>query len=475
MSSMKTLFESEPIVVNLGLKEFAGNLAERGYEVTHVEWKPPAGGDDELVRLLQKLRPLAGQIDEANRTAVERMFAVNPVLTEIARAGDVVPGLDDYTILHAGPPTSWEQMCGPLKGAVLGAILFEGWAATLEEAENLAFSGKIRFDSCHHHSAVGPMTGVLPPSMPVFVVKDRASGGVAFASLNEGLGKVLRFGANGVEVLERLAFMRDELMPFLDTLVRMAGGIDVKPIVSQALQMGDECHNRNKASSALLLKELVPHVPRVDMPVEAVERCLSFVSSNEHFFLNLSMAAAKVTMDAARDVDFSTLVTAMTRNGTDFGISVSGLGNCWFTARAKDVDGLFFPGYGPEDANPDMGDSTITETSGIGGFAMAGAIPIVKFVGGTSEDALRFTRSMYGITVAENSAYGLPALNFRGTPTGIDIRKVIALDELPVLNTGIAHKEAGIGQIGAGVARAPHECFVKALRAFVNEYVSEGE
>jgi hypothetical protein len=364
-------------------------------------------------------------------------------------------------------------MCGPLKGAVLGAILFENWASNLDEAEHLAASGGIRFDSCHHHNAVGPMTGVLPPSMPVFVVRDRASDRVAFASLNEGLGKVLRFGANGTEVLERLAFMRDELSPFLDQLVRAAGGIDVKPIVSQALQMGDECHNRNKASSALLLRELVPHVPRLNMPTDVVERCLSFVASNEHFFLNLSMAAAKVTMDAARGVELSTVVTAMTRNGTDFGISVSGLGDRWFTASADDVEGLFFPGYGPEDANPDMGDSTITETSGIGGFAMAGAIPIVKFVGGSSEDALRFTRSMYAITVAENTAYGLPALNFRGTPTGIDIRKVIERDELPVLNTGIAHKEAGVGQIGAGVVRAPQQCFVEALAAFVSHASAE--
>ncbi len=475
MNSMQTLFDSQPVVINAGLREFADNLRDRGYGALHVEWKPPAGGDEKLYSLLRSLKPLSEQIDAANREAVDRILAADPVLTGIRTAGDVVPGLTGKTIFHAGPPISWERMCGPLKGAVIGAILFEGWASDVAEAERLASSGDVKFDSCHHHDAVGPMTGVLPPSMPVFVVDDRTSGKRAYASLNEGLGKVLRFGANGPEVLERLAFMRDELRPFLNELVERAGGVDVKPIVSQALQMGDECHNRNKAASALLLRELVPHVPALDFAPEIVQRCLSFVASNEHFFLNLSMAAAKVTMDAARDVRYSTVVTAMTRNGTDFGISVSGLGETWFTAAADDVDGLYFPGYGPEDANPDMGDSTITETSGIGGFAMAGAIPIVKFVGGTSDDAIQFTRSMYTITVAENTAYGLPPLNFRGTPTGIDIRRVIERDERPVLNTGIAHREAGVGQIGAGVARAPHGCFARALEAFVKKYTPVSE
>lgn len=470
MNPMQQLFGSKPNVVNLGLREFADNLTSRGYSAVHVDWKPPAGGDQELYDLLRRLDPLHERIAEANQHAVERIFAADPVLEAVRPAKDVVPGLEGRMILHAGPPISYDRMCGPLKGAIVGAILFEGWAESHEEAETLAGSGEIAFDPCHHHQAVGPMTGVLPPSMPVFVVRDRESGRSAFASLNEGLGKVLRFGANNREVLDRLVFMRDELMPFLNTLVEQAGGVEVKPIVSQALQMGDECHNRNKASSALLLRELVPYTANLEFDRKVVERCLRFIASNEHFFLNLSMAAAKVTMDCARDIEYSTVVTAMTRNGTEFGISVSGLGDEWFTAQAEDVDGLFFPGYSAGDANPDMGDSTITETSGIGGFAMAGAIPIVKFVGGTSDDALAFTRSMYAITTAENSSYGLPALNFRGTPTGIDLVKVIERDELPVINTGIAHKDAGVGQIGAGVVRAPHACFAAALRAYVNRY-----
>jgi hypothetical protein len=357
-----------------------------------------------------------------------------------------------------------------MRGAVIGACLYEGWASNDTEAEELAASGQIEFAPCHHYGAVGPMTGVVPPSMPGFVVENRRSGHRGFASFNEGLGKVLRFGAYNDEVLTRLAWMTNDLLPVLRAAIERHGPVEVKPLVSQALQMGDECHNRNKAATALLLRDLASDLFALSLPHDQVGRVVSFIAGNEHFFLNLSMAAAKVTMDAASGVPYSTVVTAMTRNGTDFGIRVSGLGDRWFTAPAELVDGLFFPGYGPEDANPDMGDSTITETSGIGGFAMASAIPIVQFVGGQAEDAVRYTTDMYRITVGENSVYGIPVMGFRGTPTGIDIRAVLEKDLPPVINTGIAHKDPGVGQIGAGVVRPPNACFKKALAAFAEEY-----
>ncbi len=410
---------------------------------------------------------MAPSIDQANAEAVRRIQAAQPWLEDLRPAREAIPALRDRRLLHAGPPITWDRMCGPMRGAVIGACLSEGWAESPEAAEALAARGEIAFDPCHHHGAVGPMAGIISPSMPVFVVRNRAARNLAYSTLNEGLGKVLRYGAYDASVIDRLRWLRDWLAPPLTAAIREAGGFDLRALMAQALQMGDECHNRNKAATSLFFRAAAPHLLRLPMTSKHMTGVADFLNANDAFFLNLAMAACKCTADAPHGIPGSTVVTTMARNGTDFGIRVSGLGNRWFTGPAKVPVGLFFPGFTQADANPDIGDSAITETVGLGGFAMAAAPAIVQFVGGTVDLARTSTVRMYEITLAESEAYRIPALDFRGTPTAIDIRKVVETGILPVINTGIAHRQPGIGQVGAGLTEPPAECFHAALAATV--------
>ncbi len=403
-------------------------------------------------------------VREANDECLKRILKGTATLVDIRVAGDVVPGLEDMTIYHAGPPVSWDRMCGPMRGAVIGACLFEGWARTPEEAVALAEADKLRFDSCHNHRAIGPMAGIITPSMQVHVVRNEAFDIDTYSTLYMGIGKVLRHGAYDQSVLDRLAWMNSELGPLLRDAIRRAGGIDLKNIVAQALQMGDELHNRNKASNSLLLVALAPHLVATS-PARKAEKAITFIDGAGHFILNSVMAGCKGMLDAASGVEGSTIVTAIARNGVETGIRVSGTGDRWFTAAAPMIEGVYFPGYGPEDANPDLGDSAITETAGLGSFAMAGAPAVVQYIGGTPQFALETTLKMYEITAGEHEAFQIPNLNFRGTPFGIDVRKVVETGIAPVINTGIAHRKPGIGQIGAGLTEAPMGCFVKALEA----------
>jgi hypothetical protein len=458
------LFIQKLSVINIGVPLFAEDLSRQGHQVLQVEWSPPAGGNIELLTSLEKLS--TPEVEEANRRAFERITQAHPYLEGIGIAREWIPGMQDkYMLLHAGPPITWSRMSGPLRGAILGAILYEGWAATPEEAETLASSDKMLYSPCHEHDTVGPMAGVVSPSMPVFKICNRVHGNVAYCTINEGLGKVLRFGAYSQEVLERLRWIEARLAPVLKKTLELCGGIDLKSIIAQTLHMGDESHNRNRAGTSLVFRALAPYLLETGFELPQLAECLKFINGNDHFFLNLSMPTCKAVLDSAQGIPNSTLVTTMTRNGTDFGIRVSGTGDRWFTAPANMVNGLYFPGYSVKDANPDIGDSAITETAGIGGFAMAAAPAIVQFVGGTSEDALEYTKLMYQITQGENLMYSIPTLNFRGTPTGIDVRKVIELGILPTINTGIAHKDPGIGQVGAGLVKPPRECFEQALLA----------
>lgn len=407
-------------------------------------------------------------IKEANQKAVEIILNAQPTLVNVQIAVDVIPGMTKKTIFHAGPPfiNGWASMSGPVRGAVIGALIYEGLAESEEEAIELAKSGEITFDSCHHHNAVGPMAGILSASMPVWEVENTQYGNKAYCTLNEGLGKVLRYGAYSSDVIERLRWIEKTLAPVLKKALEVIGSINLKSLIAEALQMGDEGHNRNRAGTSLLIRKLAPGIVMSGFAPGTISSVFEFMNGNDHFFLNLTMPACKCTLDPAHGIEKSTLVSTMARNGTDFGIRVSGIGDRWFTAPAEIIDGLFFPGYSQNDANPDVGDSVITETSGIGGFAMAAAPAITQFVGGTPADALKYTNSMFEITLAENNVYRVPALDFRGTPTGIDIRKVIETGILPIINTGIAHKDPGVGQVGAGLVRPPMKCFEDALQAF---------
>jgi hypothetical protein len=463
---MKALLGRDLNVVNVGLESFAANIGAAGGQATHLSWAPPAGADPALG---WTLAGMIGdrRIEEANRKAYERYLAAQPRLVDLMLARDVIPALGEgeRRVLHSGPLIAWEAMCGPQKGAVAGAIVYEGWARDLETAEQLAASGAVTLEPCHAHGAVGPMAGVISPSMPVWVVENAAAGNRAFSNLNEGLGKVLRFGANSPDVLERLGWLGGEFFTAIRAAVGAMEELDLKPLMAQALHMGDELHNRNAAASGLIFKRLAMALLDCGLDSGLVRRALAFVAGNDHFFLNISMAACKSMSDAAHGVPFSSMVTVMTRNGVNFGIRLSGTGDRWFEAPANAVNGLYFPGYTVEDAAADLGDSAITETNGLGGFAMAASPAIVQFVGGTPADATANSRRMLAITLGANPAFTLPALNFAGTPAGIDARLVADSGILPIINTGIAHKEAGVGQIGAGITTAPMACFGEALAA----------
>lgn len=457
--SIKRLFESELRVVNVGLASFKQALDEVRTPAVQVDWKPPVDVDEKLRRVI---RSKAARIEKANRKAMEIILGGMPQVVGLEKAMDVVPGMKPNLILHAGPPVTWDRMCGPMRGAIIGALIYEDKAVTPEEAEKLAASGAIQYAPCHEHAAVGPMAGIISPSMPVWVLKNEAYGNQAYCTLNEGLGKVLRYGAFNEPVILKLKWMEKILYPALKRAVAKLGRIDLKNLIAQALHMGDEVHNRNRAATSLLYRTLAPAIATTCANPKTVSDVLDFINQNDHFFLNLSMPACKVTLDAARGIRDSSVVVAMARNGTDFGVQLAGTGDAWFTGPADVPDALYFPGFTKADANPDIGDSAITETGGLGGFAIAASPAIVQFVGGTTDDAIRYTTQMYEITAGESNAYQVPYLNFRGTPTGIDVVKVIEKNILPFIDTGVAHKNPGVGQIGAGVLNAPLEPFRKA-------------
>jgi Protein of unknown function (DUF1116) len=406
-------------------------------------------------------------IEQANQEALRRILAGEPILIDVVPASEAIPTLGDRMILHAGPPIDWPRMCGPMRGAVTGIAVFEGWAKDLDEAASKAAAGSFTFRPNHDFGAVGPMTGMTTASQPLMVVENRSFGNRAYCAINEGLGKVMRFGGNDAEVLDRLRWIRAVLGPALARALRESGGIALKPLIARGLTMGDEMHQRNVACSSLLVRQLAPALARTAANDRELAECLAFIGGNDQFFLNVAMAMAKSLTDAARDIDGSSVVTAMCRNGTDFGIRVSGTRDRWFTAPVEMPAGVYFPGYSERDANPDMGDSAIVETVGLGAFAMAAAPAVVAYIGaGRASEATAFTRSMAEITVGHNPAWAIPAMDFVGVPTGIDIRLVVETGLAPAINTGIAHREPGVGQVGAGVVKAPMKCFEQALVAF---------
>ncbi|WP_253943853.1 DUF1116 domain-containing protein [Nocardioides marmotae] len=458
-------------VAAVGADMFAAAVEAQAVPVERVDWKPPMDGtvDDLATVAADPLRR------DANARAVKQMLDVQAMLVGVAPASELL-GLEKGQFLHAGPPIEWARTAGPLRGALMGAAAFEGLVEDPEDAVALFEAGtEVALEPCHHRGAVGPMAGVVSPSMWMFVLEDPATGRRTYCSLNEGLGKVLRYGAYSPEVLQRLRWMRDSLGPLLAEAVTAAGPIDATAILGQMLQMGDEAHNRNRAGTLMLLRDLAPHLVRSSRPAEEVAEALAFVGGNDHFFLNVAMPACKLALDAARDIEGSTMVVAMARNGTDFGIQVSGTGDQWFTGPAQLADGLFLGDYGPEDANPDIGDSAITETAGIGGFAMAAAPAIVRFVGGTVPDALATSRRMREITIGENDRWPIPVLDFAGAATGIDVSAVCRTGILPQINTGMAGRVAGVGQVGAGLVTPPASIFPAALAALAERTRARAE
>jgi hypothetical protein len=451
-------------MVTAGADLLADALAGQAVDVARVDWRPPmAGTEDDLVRVAADPRRR-----EANARALAATLDVTARLVDVAPASELL-GLEAGQFLHAGPPITWDRASGPLRGALMGGAALEGLVDDPDDAVALFDDGRsVSLEPCHHRGAVGPMAGVVTPSMWMFVLEDAATGRRTHCTLNEGLGKVLRYGAYSPEVLTRLRWMGEVLGPLLQRAVRAvrdeAGPVDVTGILTQMLQMGDEAHNRNRAGTLMLLRDLSPALVAGGSDAADVAETLRFIGGNDHFFLNLAMPACKLALDAARGIDGSTMVVAMARNGTDFGIQVAGTGEEWFTGPAQVADGLYLGDYGPADANPDIGDSAITETAGLGGFAMATAPAIVRFVGGTVPDALATTQRMGEITLGDNPRWSVPVLDFRGVPTGIDTTLVCRTGILPQINTGMAGRVAGVGQVGAGLVTPPAEIFPQALR-----------
>ena len=467
------LLANEPLsVVNVGVEAFMRSVRESGGTAFQLDWRPVGDGDPKLAWALAELTgdpddpdSVGSCIDRANRKAVERVIAAQPVLVDIAlHARDVWPDMG-RALLHAGAPVAFDAMCGPMQGAMIGALLYERWASTPRDAEAMLRAGEIGIGQCHDHGAVGPMAGIISPSMPVFVVRNKTHGNVAYSNMSEGIGRVLRFGANGPDVIERLRWIETMLAPTLKAAIRTAGGVDLKAIQAQALLMGDEVHSRNAAATLQFLAAVSVALADSEVERKAMRESLRFIADNSQFFLNLSMVSSKAIMDAAHGIDACSVVTAIARNGVTTAIRVSGLGRRWFEAPSDMPVGLFFPGFRQEDANADLGDSAICETAGFGGFALAASPALLQLVGGTVNEALAYSREMNDITVARNPGLSLPALDFTGAPCGIDIRKVVDNGIRPVLTTGIAHRQAGVWQIGAGIVRAPMACFTQAVSA----------
>ncbi|MCD4713968.1 MAG: acyl-CoA synthetase FdrA, partial [Clostridiales bacterium] len=468
--SIRDLLETKPRIINVGIQSFNDSIREFGGESVHYKWKPKAGGNKKLIKILNELEKFDDEIRVWNQEVIELMKDSQPILIDVVPAKSVIPELntDQKTLLHAGPPIAYEDMTGPMRGSVLGAMFFEGWAADEEQAKAMLEEGAVKFIPCHHVGAVGPMGGITSANMPVLIVENKLDNTRAYCTMNEGIGKVLRFGAYSSEVVNRLIWMRDVLGPTLSHAIKLTEhGINLNVIIAKAITMGDEFHQRNIAASLNFLKEVAPYIVELDIDEKDKRDVVKFLADTDQFFLNIMMAASKSIADCARKVTKGTVVTALTRNGKDFGIRISGMGDQWFTAPVNLPKGLYFTGYTEADGNPDIGDSAITETVGVGGMAMIAAPGVTRFVGaGGMADALEISNEMSKICISHNSNFSIPTWDFKGTCLGIDIRKVVETGITPIINTGIAHKNPGVGQVGAGTVRAPIACFEKAIEAY---------
>jgi len=450
-------------VVNLGLSVLGEAVAAQGTAVVQVDWRPPAGGDAPAVRALTDLYGLRSvDIDQANAEVLRRLDTGVPMLVDVRAAADVVPGLGDRTLLHPGPPIAWDDVCDPLRRSMRAAVVAEGWAPDVDEADTLLSTGRVALAAANEHSTVVPMATALGPSMPVWVVENAAGGTRAFAPIGQGSGDVAWMGRESPAAIVRLGFLRDIAGPRLARIVARIGPVDVFALAAQGVQMGDDVHMRTQASTNLLIRSMLPAIPTLPDDAGTVAFC-EYLSANHLFFLTLAMAGAKSLTLAAEQVEGSTMVTTMARNGTTYGVRLAG-SDRWFRAPAPPVeDALFHPGYGPADAGLDIGDSAVLELVGLGGPATAGSPAVAAFLGGSMADAARVTEAMRRICAGESSRFKLPTMDFRGTPLGVDVRRVVETGVTPKVNTGILHAHAGLGQVGAGVATAPAAAFRDAL------------
>ena len=450
-------------VVNVGLERFETAVRDQGAPAVGVQWRIPAGGDLEAVAALARLLgPASDRVDAANAEVISRLDRGVPMLLGVEPAGSVIGGLDAGTILHCGPRIAWADMCDPLQRSVRAAVVAEGWAPHTDAADRMMQAGEIQLEPANEHGAVVPMATAIGPTAPVYVVSVDAGGTTAYSSLNQGSGAVAWFGVDSDAAVERLRFLRDALGPALAHALDGAGPVDVFSLAAQGIAMGDDVHMRVQATTNLLLRDLLPHLVRSNSA--RIGEVADFLSTNHLMFLNVVMAGARAVVEWASQVPDSSIVTTMSRNGTTYGIRLPGRPEHWYIAEAPPVqDALYYPDQGPDTSAADIGDSAVLELVGLGGPAAANSPAVAGFLGGRMADAMAVTAAMGRICAGTSSRFRLPVLDNAGTPLGVDVRRVVETSITPAVNTGILHISDGSGQVGAGVARAPVECFVQAL------------
>jgi len=452
-------------VVNAGLEGFYNELREQGVQAVHVDWRPPAGGDVALIDKLSRLQCPA--VEEANAAPIARIMDSRPLWVDVAPAIQSIRGMEPCDLLHSGPPIDFGDMCDPQQRAVEAAAIFEGWVTDrrglLAKLKNKA----IRLRPNYTLGSVGAMCGIISPSMPVIVTENATYGNRSWSTFNEGKGNVIWMGTYDSGTIKRLRWMRDVLGPSLRAALRTREeGLDIFKMIAEGVLMGDEVHARSAACTMLLMRQLVPMLLETGLKKNVISRIVEFMSSNNHSFLSLTLTACKVAADAAHGIPNSTVVTAMSRNGVDFALRVGGMDGWTIVPTAPMDEAIYYSGYGPEDAAGDIGDSAIVETAGLGGMVIGAAPSISSFVGGTMAHSRRAMAAMRSICAGSNPAFAPGSVDFTPASLGVDLRKVVRLGRTPIIDTGVLHKASGVGQIGTGIARAPMEAFIKALRAF---------
>jgi Protein of unknown function (DUF1116) len=453
-----------PRVVNIGLSLFADAVARQGFDVVNVDWRIPARGDPDVVAALARLYgPRAAVVDAANTEVLRRLDGGAPKAVGVRPAADVVPGIEGRMLLHCGPLIDYADAIDPLRRSMRAAVVAEGWAPDIAEADRLLARGRVALEPANRHDACVPMVTAIGPSQPVWVVDNAAGGNRAFAPVNQGPGDTAWFGRDTPAAIDRLRFLAGVAGPLLDEAVRSHGPIDVMSIAAQGLHMGDDVHIRLQGSTNLMLRDLLPHLAALEDP-RRIELA-RFLAGNHLFFLNVAMAAGRALTGWAMEVAHSSIVTTMTRNGTDFAVALAGSPS-WHLAPAPAVgQALYYADHGPESAAPDVGDSAVLELVGLGAAAAAGSPAVAAFVGGTMADARATTEELDVVCAGRSTRFRMPTLDLRGTPLGVDARRVAELGITPKITTGVLHASTGIGQVGAGVAEAPLACFVDAVMA----------
>ena len=468
--SIQNLLRQRLEVINIGISTMADALRDQNVETSQVDWAPPAGGDVKIMRLLEDLEPYRQQIQTANQKAFDTMITAQPVWVDVRAAGEVVPGMKENTVLHAGPPLDFEQMLPSMQGGIIGGILFEGLAKTREEALELIRRGKIDLAPGLDYKVPSGAVASTTYSMPVAVVENKTHNSRGFTALQEGpASDALRWGVYNDAVAKRWKWLKDQLGTALSAALQASGGVDMRTAIARSLQMGDDNHSRELGTNMYIALELAPHLARLDLPREETAAIFEFLRSSERFALHILMASAMSVLSSVEEIEYAAILTAMGGNGVDFGLKISGLGNQWFTSPAPNIEGKYLnPNWTVEDTLPFIGDSCVVEVYGLGGLAAAASPSVAMLMGGSIQKAMDRTTAMWAISVGKNPNYQIPFLGFEGTPTALDMIRILETGIEPQSHAGIALKKGG--QAGAGVAHIPMECFRSAFLAFSKKY-----